>query len=625
MRKICNFLLVILVAALLTACSAGGSTTVTGSTAQTEVSTVQEGSTVQQAVSVATDPVPTEQILAENAGTHEDVGDYDIDLTAAVPITLNGDTIDASGAGISVDGSTVTITAPGDYRLSGSLTDGQVIVNSTGDGAVRLILDSASLNSSTSSPLYIMEADKVILFLPDGSTSTITDAAPYVYASADVDEPNGAIFSKADLSIAGNGALAVTGSYKDGINSKDGLVIAGGIVSVTAVDDGIIGKDYLVINGGSLTVNAGGDGLKSDNAEDAARGYITVTAGTINVTAGGDAISAQTDVTITGGEFALSTGGGAGSLVSDTLSAKGIKGDVNVAIEGGTFNINTADDSIHSNGSVTINNGIFTLASADDAMHTDAALTINGGEIRVTQSYEGLESAVITINDGTMHITSSDDGVNVASGVDGSGMMRGPGGGGGQDAAAYTGDLHLYINGGYLFVDAQGDGIDVGGAIEMTDGVVLVNGPTEQMNGPIDYDAGFNITGGFLVATGSAGMAQTAGQASTQNAALIYLTSTQPGGTPVAVVDSTGKVVFTFTPTRGYQSVAFSSPELVSGQTYTLYTGGSASGASTDGYAEDGSYTPGSEAASFTVSSTVTTVGTGGWMGGGHPGRGTRP
>jgi hypothetical protein len=145
------------------------------------------------------------------------------------------------------------------------------------------------------------------------------------------------------------------------------------------------------------------------------------------------------------------------------------------------------------------------------------------------------------------------------------------------------------------------------------------------MNGPLDYDAGFNITGGFLGATGSAGMAQTAGQYSTQNAALVFLTGTQPGGTPVAVVDGNGKLLFAFTPTRDYQSIAFSSPELAQGQTYTLYTGGSVSEASADGYAEDGSYTPGTQAASLTISSVVTQSGTGGMGPGGRPGRGTRP
>jgi hypothetical protein len=155
--------------------------------------------------------------------------------------------------------------------------------------------------------------------------------------------------------------------------------------------------------------------------------------------------------------------------------------------------------------------------TGDDGMHADAALTINGGAVTIPTSYEGLESAVITINAGDINVTSSDDGINVAGGTDGSGGMAGPGRGGrGQggpgaqssETFTYTGSYYLYINGGTITVNAGGDGLDANGAIEMTGGLVVVNGPTEQMNGALDYDGTFNISGGTLIAVGSAGMAQ---------------------------------------------------------------------------------------------------------------------
>lgn len=116
-------------------------------------------------------------------------------------------------------------------------------------------------------------------------------------------------------------------------------------------------------------------------------------------------------------EAALST-----SSDTDTTSTKGIKSDGALYVNGGTFTINSADDSFHSNSDVTINDGTYTISSGDDGMHADSALLVNGGTITVTESYEGLEGLNITINDGKIDITASDDGMNAAGGNDQSGF-----------------------------------------------------------------------------------------------------------------------------------------------------------------------------------------------------------
>jgi hypothetical protein len=270
-----------------------------------------------------------------------------------------------------------------------------------------------------------------------------------------------------------------------------------------------------------------------------------------------------------------------------------------------------AHDAIHSNGTLRIDGGTFVISTGDDAIHADSTLEVNGGEISITESYEGLESAVITINDGDIHIVSSDDGLNVASGVDGSGMQGGPGLGGrpGQDNLSYSGDNYLYINGGYVVIEAAGDGIDVNGAIEMTEGVVIVNGPTEQMNGALDYDAWFKISGGFLVAAGSSGMAMAPGESSTQCSVLLYFDSTLRSGTLVHIQTGDGDDILTFSPTKEYQSLAFSSPELIDGSAYDVYLGGSSTGTYTDGLYQDGTYTPGTGYTSFTISGIQTRIG----------------
>jgi hypothetical protein len=556
--------------------------------------------------------------------THEAAGDYVYDTSTVIPILLAGDSISADSAGVQVNGSTVTISTAGTYSLSGILADGQIIVNTKTKGTVRLILNGVNIHSSTSAPIDILDAEKVIIILADSAENTIADGKTYVYDDPVAEEPNAAIFSKSELTIYGSGSLSVNGNFKDGIVSKDGLIIASGTITVTSADDGIRGKDYLVIKDGVLVVTAQGDGLKSDNAVDAAKGFITITAGEIQINAGGDAINAQSDVNISGGTFTISSGGGSSSRSGDGVSAKGIKGTAAVLIEGGTFTIDSADDTIHSNGSITIDSGTFDLTTADDGLHADGTLTINGGEIRITKSYEGIESAVITINYGSIHIVASDDGINVAAGKDSSGVNTGfnpgaranQGGGPGQDTFSSSSAYYLYINGGYVYVDANGDGIDVNGAILMTGGTVLVNGPTAQNNGAIDYDAGFKMTGGFIAAAGSAGMAMTTGQTSSQYSTMIYLTAVQPAGTLVHIQNSAGENILTFAPSKKFQTIAFSSPDLTNGAAYTVYTGGSSTGSAVDGLYQGGTYTAGVKLSGFTISSMITTVGSGSGMGG---------
>lgn len=107
---------------------------------------------------------------------------------------------------------------------------------------------------------------------------------------------------------------------------------------------------------------------------------------------------------------------------ADSTSTKGIKSDGALYVNGGTFTINSADDSFHSNSDATINDGTYTISSGDDGIHADSALLVNGGTITVTESYEGLEGLNITINDGKIDITASDDGMNAAGGNDASGF-----------------------------------------------------------------------------------------------------------------------------------------------------------------------------------------------------------
>ena len=306
-----------------------------------------------------------EEALAANLAVHGTDHALDWDTADEVSIALSGTSAQVTGGGASAEGGTVTITDPGTYRVSGTLTDGTLVVASAGEGVVRVVLDGASITSSTTAPLQVLDADEVVVVLAGGSSNSLTDPATYQYPEGE-DEPNAALFSTADLTIAGSGALAVTGNANDGIASKDGLVVAGGEVTVTAADDGVRGKDYLVVTGGTLDVTAAGDGLKSD---DDARvgGFVHVAGGSTHVTWGDDGVTAASDVLVSDGALEVRAGGGAGAG-TDT-GAKGLVGDVSVVLGGGSVLVDAIDDAVHSDDTITVAGGDTTLATAGGGVH----------------------------------------------------------------------------------------------------------------------------------------------------------------------------------------------------------------------------------------------------------------
>ncbi len=522
----------------------------------------------------------------------------------ATQIVLNGNSITVDGPGATADSSKVTITSAGTYSLSGSLADGQVIVNTEDEEDVRLILNGADIRNSASAPVYVINAEKTVIVLADNTENYLTDGKSYIFEDPDEDEPNAAVFSNDDLTFSGTGSLTVDGNFNDGIASKDDLKIKSGNITVNSEDDGIRGKDSLIVKAGNITVNAEGDGLKSDNDEDAEKGYISVEGGVINITSGGDAVQAETSVAITGGEIMLTSGGGSNSSFDEDTSAKGIRGGVSIIVDSGAFTINSADDAIYSDENLTINGGDFVISSGDDGIHADSLVEINGGNINITKSYEGIESAVVKINNGDIRIISSDDGLNVAGGSDGSGTNGKPG----QGNFDSSGDYYLSVNGGSVVINADGDGVDVNGSIEMTDGVVIVNGPTDDRNGALDCDGSFTVTGGFLAAAGSSRMAQAPDSSSTQYSVLLLLRSPQQAGSLIHIQTSDGKGILTFEPAKEYQSVAFSSPELLKGSSYDVYYGGSSTGTVNNSLYLDETYTPGTRYTGFTVSDIVTRI-----------------
>jgi hypothetical protein len=517
--------------------------------------------------SVNSSSATDEKDTADTTVAYEDSSDYVWDTSQVVTITLNYTSIATTNSEkVTINGSIATIVSSGTYRISGTLTNGQIIVNPEDTGIVRLILNGVNVTCSTSAPLFIKKLEKAIILLADNTENYFTDGTNYVFESTDDNEPNAAIFSKSYLAIYGNGTLNVDANYNDGITGKDGLLIKSGNISVTAVDDGIRGKDYLVVNDGSITLNVGGDGLKSDNEDDATLGYIAISDGVFNITSSGDAISAQTNVHIYNGEFTLISGGGSSKTVSSTTSAKGIKASNGITIDEGTYSISTADDAIHSDGSLTINGGNYTIASkteglqagtnitivsgdltltcgggssssssesgkgikatssitieggttsvnsADDALHSDGTLSISGGTVTLASGDDGVHAETsITISNVALTITKSYEGIESKTITINSGNVSVTASNDAINASAGTvsggtesnDGSYLYINGGIVYTNCtNGDGLDSNGNIQITGGTIVVHGPSSSPELGMDYNGTCNVSGGTLIASG---------------------------------------------------------------------------------------------------------------------------
>lgn len=574
-------------------------------------------------------------------------------------ITLASDKIEYSGTGAAVSGTTLTIRSEGTYVVSGSLTDGQIVVDAGKDDVVRLVLNGAELYCNTSAPLYAKQAEKLIISLPDGTKNVLSDASAYRYETEDTSEPDAALFSKDDLTINGGGTLTVNANYDNGIKSKDDLRIIGATLDVTAVNNAIVGRDGVAVKYGSFTLTSGADGIKANNDTDTDKGLIEIEDGIFRITAAQDGIQAETTLSIYGGEFEIETGGGAAlaparqntpmggfgggrggmgmpdgqtppelpqegqqpdnvhgkpdfaptntmtnNAETEEESKKALKAGTALNIYSGKITADSYDDTIHSNGNVTVSGGILSLQTGDDGIHADADVFITNGTISIPKCYEGIEGANITIDGGTINLTASDDGINAAGGEEDEGI----GDGGPRGMGMGSGTNTLTINGGTISVSAAGDGIDVNGSVTMNGGTVVVNGPTSGGDGALDYDKEFIINGGTLITAGSAQMNQAPSDSSPQNSIVMTFPQEQAANSAFTLTDSAGGILAAFAPQKSYQTVVISTPDLQSGQSYTINTGASVSGDATAGYYGTNADSAGTALVTFTAENTVTYV-----------------
>lgn len=576
------------------------------------------------------------------------------DTVAAIDL----DAPEALPEGVTRDGSELTVTAQGTYRVTGTLS-GRLTVDA--DGPVELVLAGAELTGPTC--LDVVSGDPVTVTTEAGTVNTLSDGVSEADGNADA-----VLLSKAPLTLGGEGWLSVVAGAHNGIQSKDDLTVTGGHITVLAANHGLKAKGSLTVAGGTLDITSGADGLTAVDARltdgrvtvaggdiavraagrgvdaeglvslaggtltveaenDAVRGgSILVSGGDLALTAGCDGLQAAEELTISGGTVSIVTAGGGGGAINkagDSFgpmmwsaqatelenSAKGLKSDGSITVTGGDIDLSTADDAVHAATLCSVAGGTLRINAGDDAIHSDDMLVINDGSITITDCFEGLEAFAIEVHGGDISIRAVNDGIN----CNGPEMMfPRPGASGESETAAeptsLSGQATTYFRqtGGVIDLvvtgnsNNVGDGVDSNGYVFIDGGVLTVSTKGDTMEGGIDTGRdGPTVTGGMVMAGGASMMQEDWTSDSTQCCAVIY-TDYQAAGTVVTIWDEDGREIWSVTMENTFNCLVLSHPELLPGHVYTV------------------TYGSGSSTLDFTETTVITMRSSGGWGFGGR-------
>ena len=571
--------------------------------------------------------------------------------------SINLDDLTFEGEGIEISDNQIKITAGGDFTLTGTLADGNITISTK--EKVKLRLSGAKITSSSNPCIFVEDADKVYITLTDGTENELVAE----------NSEDGAIYSKENLEIKGDGTLKVESKAGHGIKASDNLNIENGTITINATSDGIHINDTYKMTGGNLNITAIGDGIDCES-------IVNISAGTVNIETNGTPI--ETEQTTTEDVQTVPRRGmwEDEADVEFEKSTKGINAEWMMVISGGEINVNSASHAIHCQDEIEINGGKFTLSSKyDKGISAHGNLTINGADtvIDVIKSTEGIESKnVMTINNGAFSVISSDDAINATGGNSGTMMPGGifgentnggeftppegfgrnqmvpnsdqttengetqvvqgtrpqRGGNGrfqnmqpvsgttenaentqsaevpengipatGERPAGKTntdttqqrpqagGNMGggmgrnmkecLIINGGYLELFGSDDCLDANGNMTINDGIIKATKSNGSFSGPegiIDPDGQTTISDNATLILAS-GNGSERNLRLTQNTITVYCENVHEAYESISVADSNGDIVCEYASKGNFKAVLIASPEIKTGEKYTIKIG----------------------------------------------------
>lgn len=335
------------------------------------------------------------------------------DESESVTISLADNSSSCESDAVSITENTITIKDEGTYILSGSLSDGMVIVEAEDTDKVQIVLNGVSISNDQSAALYVRSADKVFVTTASGTENTLVHSGSS-YTAIDENNIDAAIFSKSDLTLNGEGTLTVTAQEGHGIVSKDDLVLTSGTYVITSASHGLSGKDSVRIANGTYTIVSGKDGIHAQNKDDSSSGFVYLAGGTYTISAGDDGIHAASNVTISDGKIDI------------TQSYEGIEG-LSIDIAGGEITVLASDDGLNAAGGNDSSSSEGFQGGDDQFAATKGAyIQISGGVLHVNASGDGIDSnGDITVSGGETYVSGPTNDGNGSLDYNGSAQITG--------------------------------------------------------------------------------------------------------------------------------------------------------------------------------------------------------
>lgn len=471
-------------------------------------------------------------------------------------ITFSSDKITCSDSDVSIEDNVITISKAGNYTVSGSSENAQIIIDASDDDEVSLTLSDLTLSCETSAPIYVKKAKQLTVTLEDGSTNYLSTTDEFV--AIDDNNIDGVIFSKDDLILTGSGSLEIDSPYGHGIVTKDELTVEDGTYTMTCKKHGLSGKDGIRIVNGTFTLSTQKDGIHTD-------GDLTIENGDINILESLEGLEGQT-ITILDGNIDIVSS-------DDGINAAGASDSSN----------NQSSDNFENqkgNAPQPPENNTTDQQSDSTTDNTDATAD-NTDMQQLPQNNTDGQQPPQNNSDGQQPPQNDTDGQQPPELPDNQQQGMEPptdnGNGFGGNAGGFDMDADescsLTISGGNIHINAGGDGIDSNGTFTMTGGTVFVEGPESNGDSALDYGISATITGGSFLAIGYSGMSQNFGTDSTQYSYITTLKSTiEEVPSTITLTDSEGNTILTQDTSKTYNCVIISCPELKEGSTYTLTT-----------------------------------------------------